>query len=183
MTDLRKPDVVTVLIHRVDGGVTLMRVVTTEYRPTTPEEKAAGWGPRIANWTIEPTEEYINAIIKKHNWPPPLQAVSWDIVPNDVNEGVDTHWRNAWVKDGKKIGIDMVKARNIHRDNLRSMRAGMLTELDVEYQKADELGDTNKKQEIAKVKQELRNVTIHPDIENAQTPDELKKVIPEVLKG
>src|SRR6185369_2339786 len=179
---IRKPDVVTVLIHRVYGGVTLMRVVTTEYRPTTLAEKEAGHGERIANWTIEPTEEYINSIIKKHDWPPELQAVSWDIVPDDVNEGVDHHFRNAWKKDGKKIGIDMVKARDIHRENLRRMRYGPMEKLDVDYQRADEVGDIETKIKIAKLKQELRDVTKHPDIENAQTPEELKKVIPDILK-
>jgi len=76
----------------------------------------------------------------------------------------------------------MVKARDIHRENLRRMRYGPMEKLDVDYQRADEVGDIETKIKIAKLKQELRDVTKHPDIENAQTPEELKKVIPDILK-
>lgn len=185
MTDnLRQPDVITVLVSRVDGGVTVLRVITAEYRPTTPEERAAGAGPRIANWTVEPTPGYIEAIIAKHDWPPPLRAVSWEIVPNEiVSEQTDRIFRNAWRANGKRIDVDMPKAREIHRDRLRRLRAPLLEALDVEYMRADERNDQEEKKRISDRKVILRDVTTDPAIEAASTPEELKAVIPGALRG
>tara|TARA_R100000455_G_scaffold26783_1_gene15653 strand:- start:3 stop:263 length:261 start_codon:yes stop_codon:yes gene_type:complete len=38
------------------------------------------------------------------------------------------------------FGIDMAKAREIHKDNIRLARKPLLAELDVEFQKAQETG-------------------------------------------
>mgnify|MGYP003135025525 FL=1 len=38
------------------------------------------------------------------------------------------------------FGIDMAKAREIHKDNIRFARKPLLAELDVEFQKAQETG-------------------------------------------
>lgn len=182
MDNLRKPDVITVLVNRADGGVTVLRVITAEYRPSTPEEIAAGSGPRVKNWSVEPTPDYIEAIIAKHDWPPPLRAVSWEIAPNDiVNEGTDRTFRGAWRANGKRIDVDMPKAREIQRERLRRMRAPLLEELDVDYMKAGELGNDAAQGLITTKKQALRDVTADPAIEAAQTPEELKAVVPGAL--
>lgn len=173
----RQPDIITVAVSRVDGGLTILRIITTEYRPTTDEEKAAGKGDRIANWTIDPTPAYIASIIAKHSWKgTPHEAVSWRIVPNDiVNEETDRTFRNAW-KDGggSKPEVDMPKAREIHKERLRRMRAPLLEDLDIEYILADEQGDTSKKKAVAQRKQILRDITLDPEIEAATTPEQLK---------
>lgn len=185
MSDPRKPDVVTVAVSRADGGLTILRVITTEYRPTSAEEKAAGLGDRVANWTREPTPEYIASIIAKHGWTGGLQAVSWRIVPDDiVDEATDRTFRNAWKDDGSaKPGVDMPKAREIQRDRLRRMRDPLLAQLDLEYLQADEQGDQQRKRLIADRKQALRDVTQHPSIDAATTPDELKRAGLSVLNG
>lgn len=72
------------------------------------------------------------------------------------------------------IFVDMNKARDIHRGALRAAREPILAELDVAYQRADEMGDTAAKAAIAKEKQRLRDVTNDPRIDSAQTPEELK---------
>jgi hypothetical protein len=171
---MRKPDVITVLVNRVDGGVTVLRVITAEYGPD-------GNGNRVQHWSVEPTPEYIDSIIAKHNWPPPLQAVSWEIVPNEVNEGVDRSFRNAWKADGKRIGFDMAKARDIHREKVRRERQKELDALDIEYLAADEDGDQPRKRAVAARKKKLRDATAHPAIDAAQTIDELKALSLEVL--
>src|SRR5687767_14403952 len=132
MPDPRQPDVVTVAVSRVDGGLTVMRVVTTEYVPD-------GEGGRVANWTIDPTPDYIDSIIAKHNWQGPQAPTSWRLVDNDfLNDETDDTFRDAWKDDGgDKPGHDMAKAREIHKEKLRDLRAPLLEELDVEYQKAD----------------------------------------------
>ena len=92
----------------------------------------------------------------------------------------DRTFRNALKDD---LTIDMSKAREIHKEKLRRLRGPLLAALDVAYQRADEENDQTKKDEIAAKKDALRDVTNDPAIDSAQTPEELKAVIPEVLKG
>lgn len=186
MSNSRTPDVITVAVSRVDGGLTILRVVTTEYRPTTEAEKADGKGNRVANWTIEPTPEYIDKIIAKHNWKgTPHECVSWRVVPNDVvDESTDRTFRNAWKDNGlSKPEVDMPKAREIHRERLRKLRAPILEDLDVDYIKADENGNAEHKQMIARRKQDLRDITQHASIDSATTPEELKQAALDILNG
>ena len=77
----------------------------------------------------------------------------------------------------------MPKARELHKEYLRALRAPKLAELDVEYQIADETENRVKKQEIAGKKLALRDVTDDPAIEASKTPEELKAVIPDVLRS
>jgi hypothetical protein len=166
------PDVITVAVSRVDGGLTVLRVIVTEYSQGVPR------------WTIDPTPEYIDAIIAKHNWQDGLAPVSWRVVPNDfVDESTDRYFRNAWKDGGDKPGVDMPKAREIHRDKLRVMRLRPLEALDTAYMRADEVGDQQEKRRIATQKQALRDVTADPRIDAAATPEELKAVIPDALAG
>jgi len=74
------------------------------------------------------------------------------------------------------ITINMPKAREIKRNQLRAERAHMLSALDVEYQQADERQSTTAKEDIAQRKQALRDVTKHAAIDAAATPDDLKSL-------
>lgn len=112
----------------------------------------------------------------------PADAADIRQLPGDWQPPADRAFRNAWKMDGDKIDIDMERARDIHRDRLRRMRAPKLAELDIEYQRADEAGDNEKKKDIAKRKQALRDVTADPAIELASTPDELRAAIPAAIK-
>lgn len=94
----------------------------------------------------------------------------------------DRAFRNAWKVGTGAIGIDMPRAREIHRANLRSMRATKFTELDVAYMRADEAGDAALKATIAAQKQALRDAPNDPAIELAKTPEELKIAIPALLR-
>jgi len=105
----------------------------------------------------------------------PSGAVSAEIV--DVAEiPSDRSYRNAWNFDGvaKKIGHDMGKAKELHKEKLRQLRAPKLASLDIEYQKADEDNDNGKKAQIAAKKKKLRDVTSHASIAAALTIEELK---------
>jgi len=79
------------------------------------------------------------------------------------------------------IFTDMTKAREIKRDQLRAERKPLLEQLDVEYMRAQEAGDTQKQALIADKKQSLRDATVDPVIDAATTPDELKAATPAVL--
>mgnify|MGYP001177342099 FL=1 len=70
------------------------------------------------------------------------------------------------------FGIDMSKARDIHRNNIRSSRKNKLAELDVEFQKAQETSsDTSA---IVAKKQVLRDYPARAGIATAANTTELK---------
>ena len=112
-----------------------------------------------------------------------LPADVRDVRVVDASEiPADRTFRNAWRNNGAgKPEVDMPAARELWRERMRAARAPKLTALDVEYQRADEAGDTTRKAGVAEHKQALRDVTTDPHIEAATTPDELKAVWPEAL--
>lgn len=76
------------------------------------------------------------------------------------------------------IRIDMVKARDVWRDHIRRRRQPLLEELDREYMRADEAGDTKSKKGIAAKKKKLRDAPEDPRIEAATSPEDLKAIDP-----
>ena len=70
------------------------------------------------------------------------------------------------------FGIDMSKAKDIHRNNIRLSRKDKLAELDVEFQKAQETSsDTSA---IVAKKQVLRDYPARAGIATAANTTELK---------
>lgn len=96
----------------------------------------------------------------------------------------DRTFRDAWKHDApaKAVAVHMPKAKDIWKDKMRAVRNPKLAALDVEFQRALEKEDLLAQKEIIYRKQALRDVTSHPDIEAADTPEKLKAVWPEVLK-
>jgi hypothetical protein len=103
-----------------------------------------------------------------------LELASWRQI--SVTDLPSREYRDAWVDHGDRIGHDMPKARDLHRAKIRSERAPMLVELDVLYQRADELGDAAEKVSVARRKKLLRDAPSDPRIDQAETLDELKLV-------
>jgi hypothetical protein len=173
---MRTPDVVTAAVTRLDGGVTVLRVIVNEYNPDGSVHRH-----------YDPTPEYIQSLLDKYVregcWREGRVPVSWRIVPNDYPD-TDRYFRDAW-KDGDrgKPDVDMPKAREIHRGVLRRLRVPRLEALDADYMQADERADPQAKRSLALQKQALRDVTADPRIDAAQTPEELRAVIPEALRG
>jgi hypothetical protein len=165
---MRAPDVKTVAISRVDGGVTVMRVIENEYDPA---------GELRVHFDITP--EYVESLIAKHNWQGPLAPVSWEFVPNDyTDDNMDYTYRNAWkhVPGQVKPDHDMEKARLIQRIYLRKARIAEFCRLDTDYVIADEAGNEAEKKRIGALRQKFRDVPAHPRIAEAKTVEELKKL-------
>lgn len=157
-----KPDVVKIAITAADGSVMIMNFVTNDHKVHA----------------CEPTEENINKEIEKTSIsldPEKLPIQGWRIIEDETEIPTCREYRNAWHDDGG-IKIHMGKAKDIHRNKLREQRAFKLAALDIEYQKADELGATLEKQIISRKKQKLRDITKHPDIEAAETVEDLKLI-------
>ena len=72
------------------------------------------------------------------------------------------------------ITINMTKAKDIAKNNLRTERAPVLASLDVAFMRAVESGNTSLQTAIAEQKQELRDITSHTSITGASNIDSLK---------
>lgn len=147
-----------IIYARPDGGISVVNPVRNTY----------------------PTREALtDEEVEQRAWNKlPLDAIG----PRFVDElaiPTDRTFRNAWKAD---LTVDMLKAQDIHRNKLRELRKPKLEALDAAYIRADEIGDTVEKQRIATLKQALRDVTTDPVIEAAKTPEELKAVLPDILK-
>jgi hypothetical protein len=76
----------------------------------------------------------------------------------------------------------MEKAKTCHQQYVRSLRSSDLLKLDVEYQRADELGDAALKATIAAKKQKLRDMPSDTRIVNCSDFDTLKTLTYEYLR-
>ena len=79
------------------------------------------------------------------------------------------------------FGIDMAKAREIHKTNIRSAREPLLTALDVDFQRALEVGAATTS--IVAQKQALRDAPSHVGIASATNAEELKAQWDETILG
>ena len=70
------------------------------------------------------------------------------------------------------FGVDMAKAREIHKTNIRKARSPKLAELDVEFQKALETGSSTT--DIVAKKQALRDAPADSAIDSASDEAGLK---------
>ena len=70
------------------------------------------------------------------------------------------------------FGIDMAKAKEIHKTNIREARTPLLTALDIDFQKALETSASTT--DIVTKKQALRDAPADSAIDAATTTDELK---------
>ena len=70
------------------------------------------------------------------------------------------------------FGIDMAKAREIHKTNIRAAREPLLTALDIEFQKAQETSASTT--DIVAKKQALRDAPADSGIAAASDADALK---------
>ena len=70
------------------------------------------------------------------------------------------------------FGIDMAKAREIHKNNIRAAREPLLNALDIEFQKALETSSSTT--DIVSKKQALRDAPADSAIAAAKTEAQLK---------
>lgn len=93
----------------------------------------------------------------------------------------DRYFRNAWTDDEptETVDINLSKAKEIKKNILRSLRVPILSKLDIDFMRAQEVGDSQLISQIIQKKNDLRNVT------NLPMPDDieqLKNFVPEILK-
>ena len=80
------------------------------------------------------------------------------------------------------ITINLTKAKDIAKNNLRTERAPLLASLDVQFMRAVESGNTSLQTAIAGQKQELREITIHSSITDASDVNSLKTAMTTLIE-
>ena len=95
-------------------------------------------------------------------------------IADTVNVPADRTFRNAWTDDNptQTVDVDMIKARDLHMDNLRVIRDKKMKLLDIEQMKGFD---------VSIAKQELRDIPQTYDLSVATTPEELKLMVPASL--
>lgn len=79
-----------------------------------------------------------------------------------------------WTTNDPVIELDIEKARARKVGDLRRLRAPVLEQLDVAYQRADEASNTVAKGDIAAAKADLRNITLDEGLAKAATIEDLR---------
>ena len=100
----------------------------------------------------------------------PTDKTIYTVQPSDCP--TDRSFRDAWSYDGTNFGVNLTKAKEIHRDNIRNARTPKLAELDVEFQKALETGASTT--DIVTKKQALRDAPADSAIDAATDEAGLK---------
>lgn len=93
----------------------------------------------------------------------------------------DETYRNALIfSQPAGVAVDMQKAREIHRNNLRTRRKPLLEALDVAFMRATEAQQPDEKAKVAilEKKQFLRDLPAATEIERAKTLDKLRDFDP-----
>lgn len=80
------------------------------------------------------------------------------------------------------IRTNLEKAKEITKENLRTLRDPLLKQLDIDYIKALESGNTQIQTEIVNKKNLLRNITKTDELLNATTEKELKELLQTGIK-
>lgn len=114
------------------------------------------------------------------------QVMAKDVPPGSGNVEIintadlpnDRIFRGAWVHKPKGVDVDMPKAREIVREKIRRARVAAFAESDADYIKADQNGDTARKNQAKARAQELRDAPASAAIDNANNPNALKNVRP-----
>lgn len=148
-------------IPRVDGGVVIMQVFT--------DADPAG---EVKRWHPDEQAKVDVSGIKP-------------VKPSDIPS--DRTFRNAWTPD---LTVDIAKARGVWKQKMRTARVPKFALLDAEADILNEkyvagtisADERTRFAQVTALKKELRDVTAHPGIAAARTPDELKAVWPDCLK-
>ena len=100
---------------------------------------------------------------------------NFKIIDKQDLDTLDEQFRDAWVCDTDlNPTICIQKAKEVWREKIRQKRGPVLLDLDVQYMRA--LESNNDTSEIVESKQELRDLPQNPDIESANSIEDLKNV-------
>jgi len=114
----------------------------------------------------------------------PLEVVAQKDTPDNADYEIiddselpsDRFFRNAWVKEGKKVKEDLKKSKEIAHNQRRQKRAEEFTPYDEVIMKQIP-GNDMKNAETERQKIRDKYEKIQQDIESAKSPEELKSIM------
>ena len=106
----------------------------------------------------------------------PSDAQIYTITSNQLPG--DKEFRNCWEIVSGTVSVNIEQAKEVWKDKWREARKPKLEQLDVEFMRALEQGDTAKQEQVTEQKQALRDVT---DTPLPDTVEGIKSVWPEIL--
>ena len=142
-----------IMYTREDGGLSIVH-------PASKEDLEKVLGPLTA-------KQY-----RDHVWERSVPKGLQGFYVEDKEIPEDRYFRDSWMQEGKKIAVNMVKARAHHMNNIRKARDKKLSVLDIEAAKGKNVQDE---------KQLLRDIPQNFNLTVASTPEELKALWPEQL--
>ena len=137
-------------------------------------------------------EEIASVVIPAPDYSGTMEDLLKKVVPENCQDSADIveidtvpsdrTFRNAWVTaKGKSVEVDLAKAKDVAKDKVRLARTPKFQELDIAYQRADEAGDADAKTAVVVKKQTARDATADTKITNADSVDNLKTGMNEVI--
>lgn len=118
-------------------------------------------------------------VIPSPNWKGTMAELAAKCVPIGVEFEIvadseipsDRHFRNAWVKQGKNVKVDVPKARELTKDRLRKEREPLLAQLDTEAMTILEDGGNlspikAKKKKLREITDQVDTITSLPQLKN-----------------
>ncbi len=133
---------------------------------------------------VRPAEEYL------------LTHTLEDLIKKDVPQDTDyliiddnllpqdKWYRSAWRRVNDKVEIDLNLAKQLHLNDLRTLRNSLLKKQDIQFQIALEKDDKILLQEVISIKQQLRDMPEEAEQEMQQinSVEQLKQYVPNILK-
>ena len=118
-----------------------------------------------------------------------IEEIAKRVVPDgadflllEESEVPELLWQEAFEKGNGGVAVNMPKARECARKEIRRLRAPMFPHLDAEWMKATGQKNVLAADAIDAKRQRLRDAPQDPRIEAAQTTDELKALIGDCLQ-
>lgn len=175
---MMEPKQIFIAVTLTSGQVAVLGFFTVQRGPTLPD--GAVWlDIERGIWGREPTPENLaSEILRVYPNPAKYRVMSDEEAEAHHLSGRnrDRQFRDALVDDGKALVHDMVKARDILRDQLRVARVPLFDENDLVLQDALVSEDKVALQAATARRDQLRDITDDPRIESAQTVEDLKAI-------
>lgn len=127
-----------------------------------------------------PSDAEVQAYMDQRNIKPLDASNPQTITASDIP--ADRTFREAWEHGGNKILVNMPRARDIHLGRIREARNKALADMDIETIKAMGQGDNKALVDVEAQKQVLRDIPQTIDLDQANTPEELRAIWPKELK-
>lgn len=165
-------------ISRKDGGVSLCDL---SHLPEDKIERAVFLATHYGAFDPETGDAVLDEegkpIFKKYEWIVDFWLGSKDSRPQD------THFRDSWISENGAVKVCMNRAKVQHMKNVRSERAKKFIEMGFPYKLNEDLEAAIVPQETRDKLQALRDIPQTFDLSAATTPEELKALWPDELKG